>query len=318
MNIIILRLKDIIYKIIISRKINLSTLYIHFLNKIIWPLFHRELRRELRKTKAVKVMEENWDYLIILDACRHDTFKKLIDEDAKYVISGGTHTKEWMKWNFGNNYKDVIYIAGNPHLASYNLKKVFGFNPFYLVKEVWDYGWSIILKTVPPEEVTIAALDTIKIFPEKRMIIHYNQPHHPFINDKEISEKDNGTWHPSRARERRSWGEKKKTVWDLAKKGDISIERVIKSYEENLKIVWKEVKKLKEELSGKIILTSDHGNAFGEYGIYGHGGILRLEGLVKVPWVVLKDDKKDIWRARKTIARDKIKERLTRLRKRIK
>lgn len=273
------------------RKGDLIPFYIWFLAKIIWPLFHKDLA----KTNAVKVMEEDWDYLIVLDACRYDTFKEVVDERAKYVISGGTATGVWMVWNFREKYKDVIYIAGNPHFASVHLKKTLGFNPFYMVKEVWDYGWDSTLKTVPPEEVTIAALDTLKKFPEKRMIIHYNQPHHPFLSDKELTERDDGTWHTL---EGGLWGGQKKTVWDLARQGEVSIERVKKAYKGNLKIVMKEVKKLKEELPGRVILTADHGDLFGEYGLYGHGHSLRAEGLVKVPWVILKDEKKDIFKER--------------------
>lgn len=71
----------------------LTPLYIDFLAKIIWQLIHRELS----KTKAVKVIEEDWNYLIILDACRYDTFLEVIDEKAKYVISDGTSTQEWLK-----------------------------------------------------------------------------------------------------------------------------------------------------------------------------------------------------------------------------
>ena len=271
------------------RKGDLMPFYIWFLAKIIWPLLHRDLA----KTNAVKVMEEDWDYLIVIDACRYDVFKEVVDEKANYVISGGTATGVWGKWNFREKYEDVIYIAGNPHFASVHLKKTFGFNPFYMVKEVWDYGWDYTLKTVPPEEVTIAALDTLKRFPEKRMIIHYNQPHHPFISDKGLTERDDGTCHTL---EGGLWGGQKKTVWDLAIRGEVSIERVKKGYRENLKIVMKEVKKLKEELHGRVILTADHGNLFGEYGLYGHGHGLRAEGLVKVPWVILKNEKKEIFR----------------------
>ncbi len=104
--------------------------YRYFLMKIIWPLFHRELILK----NAVKVMEEDWDYLIVLDACRYDTFKKVVDDGAGYVISGGTGTSSWMMWSFREKHKDVIYIAGNPYLASAHLKKRRGFNPFYMVK----------------------------------------------------------------------------------------------------------------------------------------------------------------------------------------
>ena len=292
------------------RRGDIMPFYIWYLAKLIWPLLHRDLA----KTNAVKVMEEDWDYLIVLDACRYDTFKEVVDERAKYVISGGTATGSWMVWNFREKYKDVIYIAGNPHFASANLKKVLGFNPFYMVKEVWDYGWEITLKTVPPEEVTIAALDTLKKFPEKRLIIHYLQPHHPFLSDKELTERANGTWHTL---EGGLWGGQKKTVWHLAREGKVSIERVKKAYKGNLKIVMKEVEKLKEVLPGRVILTSDHGNLFGEYGLYGHGGGLRAEGLVKVPWVILKDEKKDIFKERE-IKYQKTKVEKERVREKIK
>jgi hypothetical protein len=264
---------------------DLMPLYLYFLTKIIWPLFPRDLTLK----NAVKVTQADWDYLIVLDACRYDTFKKVVDGGAAYVISGGIHTGEWMMWNFGQKHKDVIYIAANPHLASAHLRKRLGFNPFYMVKEVWDYGWDSTLKTVPPEQVTNAALETLKSFPEKRMIIHYMQPHHPYIADKELLEMDDGTY---RGFEDIGTGRKQTTPLKLVKRGELPIERVKKAYEENLKAVMREVRRLERELPGRVILTADHGEAFGEHGIYGHRGDLRIEALVKVPWVVLKDKTK--------------------------
>jgi len=238
-------------------------------------------------------MEEDWDYLIVLDACRYDVFREVVDEKANFAISGGRSTKSWMTWNFRDKYDDVIYIAGNPHFAGANLRRVLGFNPFYLVIEVWDFGWDDDLKTVPPEEVTKATLDTLKIYPEKNMIIHYLQPHHPFLSDKAIIEKEEINKPTMEGIQthglRRGRGKK---VWELVMKGEVPIERAIKGYKENLKIVWKEVEKLNNKLQGKIIVTSDHGNLIGEYGMYGHGGPLRAEHLVKVPWTIIKDEKK--------------------------
>ncbi len=51
-----------------------------------------------------------------------------------------------------------------------------------------------------------------------------------------------------------------------------------------------EVKRLERELPGRVVLTADHGEAFGEYGLYAHCKQLRIEALVKVPWVILKDE----------------------------
>lgn len=220
----------------------------------------------------------------------------------------------WMLWNFIEKYDNVIFIASNPHFANVHLQKVFGFNPFYLVIEVWSYGWNDDLKTVPPEEVTKVAVDTLITFPEKKMIIFYMQPHHPFLSDKDLV---------TRTRTPKNFAPddmrlgKRITVWDLAVNGAVPLDRVIKGYKENLKIVWNEVEKLKNILKGKIIVTSDHGNLIGEYGMYGHGGPLRAEGLVKVPWVILKDEKKvegaklthkeDINRKTRAQLKDKIK-----------
>jgi hypothetical protein len=267
------------------RKGDFTPFYTWFLGKSVWPLIHGDLS----KSNAVRVMEENWDYLIVLDACRYDTFREVVDAGANYVISGGTHTQGWLKWNFRKKYKDVIYIAGNPHFASAHLKKTLGFNPFYMVEEVWDYGWDSNLKTVPPGQATDAALRTLRRYPEKRMIVHYNQPHHPFLGDKELTERDDGTWHTL---EEGLWGGQKTTVWTLARQGKMSIDRVEKAYRGNLKIVMKEVDRLKEKLPARVILTADHGDLFGEWGLYGHGSPLRVEGLVKVPWVILKDEKR--------------------------
>ncbi|RLF18136.1 MAG: hypothetical protein DRZ82_08825, partial [Thermoprotei archaeon] len=51
---------------------------------------------------------------------------------------------------------------------------------FYKVLDVWDWGWSDEWGSVPPWEVNEAALETLKEFPDKRLIIHYMQPHAPY------------------------------------------------------------------------------------------------------------------------------------------
>ena len=51
------------------------------------------------------VMTENWDYLIILDACRYDYFKKYYNKYLtggilEKAISPATWTLEWAEKNF--------------------------------------------------------------------------------------------------------------------------------------------------------------------------------------------------------------------------
>ena len=67
------------------------------------------------------ILDEDWDNLIILDACRYDFFKeeiekRQIDGYLKKVISRGSHTLNFLKENFTEDYyNDIVYITANPH-----------------------------------------------------------------------------------------------------------------------------------------------------------------------------------------------------------
>jgi hypothetical protein len=66
----------------------------------------------------------------------------------------------------------------------------------------------------------------------------------------------------------------------------IKKETAWKYYHYNLLHVLYYVKKLFPYLEGKIIITADHGNAFGFGGIYfGHPWSSRIPPLVEVPWL---------------------------------
>ena len=262
--------------------------YLYFLRKYI--LFRH---RNLSKKNATKVLDQNWDYLIVLDACRYDMFKLVVSKDSGFVISGGSVTQEWLRWNFKGVFSDIVYIAGNPHLSNFNLTKTFGRNPFYKVIDVWDYGWDSDLKTIPPKKVTETTLEAIKAYPNKRMIIHYNQPHHPFLENKELLKYDDGTWHKV---EKSNWRKKKTSIFRAAEAGIIPIKTLWKGYIKNLKIVMDDVYKLVQKLPGKVVITSDHGNHLGEYMLFGHLSHLRTKELVKVPWYIIKAEEKQISR----------------------
>ncbi|MFP4232878.1 MAG: sulfatase-like hydrolase/transferase [Candidatus Aenigmatarchaeota archaeon] len=215
-------------------------------------------------------MEEDWDYLIILDACRYDTFKKInrIEGELHKKKSLGSATPEWLIENFkGKKLDDVIYVSGNPFSSS---EKFVGFKPennFLQVIGVWDKGWHKNLGTVSAEEVTKAALETLKQYLDKRIIIHYMQPHSPFLGKTDVELDRN---YPG-------------LIF-----GDISIERVMKAYEDNLKYVLKEVKKVLKHLDGNIVITSDHGTLFGERGLYFHIPNIRMDEINDVPWLEIR------------------------------
>lgn len=228
-------------------------------------------------TAEVRVMNEDWDFLIVLDACRYDYFEKLnfFGGELEKRVSLGSSTWEWVENNFSGFYPDTIYVSGNPWVSITWMKDQmeYDFIPFPYIDRVWDYGYDMNLFTVPPESVTRAALKDKERFPKYKMIVHYLQPHHPFI----------GHWEGLEEVLQLSW-EKGKGIWELLMDGIIGPEVVQTAYEKNLVVVLWAVSELIEELDGEIVITSDHGNCFGEHGLYGHPKGKRVGPLVEVPW----------------------------------
>ncbi len=82
--------------------------------------------------------------------------------------------------------------------------------------------------------------------------------------------------------------------WDRVESGEIPVSNTIieQAYEENLDVALPYVKELLEELAGKTVVTSDHGQMLGERaGIlprtyYGHPPGLYHPTLVGIPWLV--------------------------------
>jgi hypothetical protein len=244
----------------------------------------------------VKIIDEDWDNLIILDACRYDTFKKLnkIPGILHKRKSLGSNTVEWIKKNFTGLYPNIVYFSANPFVSKVMLKRLIGKQPFYDVVDVWDFGWDDLLKTVPPKEVNKAVLENKEKYQDKRMIIHYIQPHHPFLSDPELIF---GGWEKGRYQVKKEEKKIEPNIWDLIERGMVSVKRAEKAYEENLKIVLKEVEELIGKLDGKTVITSDHGNCFGEWflgqRLYGHPSGIYVKQLVEIPWLQVNGRK---WR----------------------
>lgn len=136
-----------------------------------------------------KFKNDKWDYLIVLDACRFDYFSHLyrhfFDGDLSKVFSVGSHTLEWRVNTFREYHEDIIYVSANAYINS--IGEIAGFDArkhFYKVVDVWHFGWDEELGTVHPETVTKVALSLKDKYPDKRLIIHYLQPHAPYISER--------------------------------------------------------------------------------------------------------------------------------------
>ncbi|MCD6457850.1 MAG: hypothetical protein J7K82_03285 [Thermoproteales archaeon] len=241
--------------------------YFQFENHIL-PVFYK-----FKNNNGIYVMGLEWDNLIILDACRYDVFEKYVSSlgvegELRKAISRGSSTTEFLKENFsGRKFKDTIYVTANPYVSKM-LRGV-----FYKIVHVWRDYWDEKLGTVHPEAVTKVALETKSLYPDKRLIVHYMQPHTPFIGEYKV---------------------KGSFVEVALKHGK---EAAMRAYESNLRLVLPYIKMLLDKLDGITVVTSDHGEANGEralkiFPIYGHPTGVRIPVLVEVPWFVVKSRRK--------------------------
>ncbi|WP_321112946.1 alkaline phosphatase family protein [Halorussus salinisoli] len=249
-----------------------------------------KLNRKLSEKDGIHVMDQDWDTLILLDGCRFDTFEKCswLDGDLTTVSSLGSHSSEFIERNFADGqYHDTVYVSANPHAES--LK---GEGVFHDIVDVLDWGWDEELRTVPPETMAEATIDAAEEYPHKRIISHFMQPHTPFIGDtgRRIT-------HAGLAGDESSSDDSSSelSLWvrlryRLATEDPAAIRE---AYEENLEIALPHVQRIRDSIAGKVVVSTDHGNMFGERmrpipaKMWGHPPGLTHPSLVRVPWLVM-------------------------------
>jgi hypothetical protein len=131
-------------------------------------------------------MNEDWDVMMVFDACRYDYFANLygyyLEGKLIKTISKGSFTLEWAKKTFIERYLDTIYVSANPYINSrWCIDDFCAGIKFYKVIDAWDKHWDDKLGTVIPDNVTYEAMKAYLYYRGKRLIIHYLQPHAPYI-----------------------------------------------------------------------------------------------------------------------------------------
>jgi hypothetical protein len=244
-------------------------------------LYHTRLHTRPYNENGIDIFEEDWDNLLILDACRFDMFADVdLPGELQRVTSRGSNTPEFLDGNFdGHDLSDTVYVTANPMFYRNDIDTT-----LHEVVNVWDGdGWNEDIGTVPPEEVTEAALEAIEAYENKRIVVHYIQPHYPFIS----SDTDFDKGHMSNPDERQNlW------VQMLTNQLEYSDQEVWEMYQANLNIIVPYVRQIMDEVTGRTVVTSDHGNMVGERSFpipireYGHPRSLYTNELVQVPWLV--------------------------------
>jgi len=277
----------------------------------------------MRIARTVKSEGENWDYLIILDACRYDYFARSYEHylvgDLSKRISPGSSTRDWFLANFRGYHSDVVYISGNPWInGRLPVRGVDARQRFSKIVDVWYLGWDDALGTVPPEAINKASIEAAEAFPDKRLIIHYLQPHSPYLG-KEF--RGCGFPEPDIARGRVLRGYKTaqtslratlssllvyaKVLRNPYKFGEVvgappvspldavlrtfGTEGLRRAYQENLVIALAHASRLCKYFlatypTRRIVISADHGEQLGEKGLYGHSLHSNEPALREVPW----------------------------------
>jgi hypothetical protein len=230
---------------------------------------------------AENAFERNWDVLLLLDACRVDLIEQVDDEYGFLdrpgeTVSVGSSSIEWIENTFTDEHRaemrETAYVTGNPFSH-----RVLDDGDLLALDEVWRYGWDDDAGTIPARPVTDRAIATAREHDPDRLIVHYMQPHFPSVPDPL-----GGGMNRETLGEGAGWED----PWDRLRRRELSRDRVWRSYGANLRYVLDDVSLLLRNLDAdRVVVSADHGNAAGEWGVYGHPKVPHPK-IRRVPWYV--------------------------------
>lgn len=260
------------------------------------------------------IYEQDWNVLLVLDACRYDFFERqhssYLQGTLSEVQSRGSSTPEFLAETFDEPLDDVVYVSANPFVSSEG-ETVDGFTPsdvFHEVIDVWKTDQDPSLGAVPPMELNESIQTAIEEYPSKRVIGHYIQPHVPFVSEGKIQQHSNFVLRApnpeSRVGEMRNFLDNllkfklgKGRVWKLKRQlglppaEDMEVllaedgpDGLRKAYRRNLDAVLVAIQHLLQKVDGDTVVTADHGELLGEGTHYGHKMGSGHPALRNVPW----------------------------------
>jgi hypothetical protein len=250
---------------------------------------------KLRFGPAANIIDEEWDHLLILDACRYDTFKQEngLSGRLDHRISKGSVTGQFVIKNFDATYPDTVYITANPHASRLISDR---FHDFF---HAWQTHWNDELNTVPPDKMSELVSEISDRYPNKRIIAHYVQPHEPFLGQEAKNHQTTGGLVKARSKaEGVKDSDMEPTLMEKFRQGQVTRKVALRAYRETLEAALEEVEELLPELDGRTVITSDHGEMFGERAWplpikkVGHFENYRTLELVKVPWFVIPSEER--------------------------
>lgn len=263
---------------------------------------------------GTNVFQRDWDVLVLLDTCRVDALRQVSPEfeflsDVDRLLSVGSTSSEWIANTFRQDYLDLInktaYVTGNGHANRVLSNQTYP-DPQYQVSPssvkhrfvherdllLLDQPWAYVKDGQPghvsADSVTDRAISVGREYDWDRLIIHYSQPHAPYVSKALEEDRELHAYEQDPFPQLRQGQVEKDLVWE--------------AYISDLRSVLNSVSTLLKNLeASEVVISSDHGEAFGEWGMYGHVQGLLHPHVKIVPWA--KTSAKDTGNFKPTIQR---------------
>lgn len=254
-----------------------------FLHRVVGDLWFRRISGN----DGEYVMARDWDNLLVLDACRLDLYREVANSDCGSVLSRGAATPEWTEENFvGRSFPNAVYVTANPYVS------IITDDEFHARYDLWKEVWDDEEGTVLPEAVADRTRAIATDHPDKRLIVHFMQPHQPFVD----SDLPGSFWNVD------------ESPWTALRREGVDEAAILDAYADNLRIAYPVARRLGRDLTGKSVITADHGNMLGErvwpfpVRDFGHREGIYTPENVRVPWDELPFETRKSIRAEATAA----------------
>lgn len=252
---------------------------------------------------GLDVFKESWDVLIILDTCRIDALKSVKNEyhflgDISGKTSIGGATPEWISNTFTTSRETDLEKTGFISASGWSKAVIEDKDrPESNLNCPWaptnwsvaspsvfgllDHSWMYINEQVPgnenvhpsPQKMTERAIHFSRTRDLDRIIVHYVQPHYPYVSQARAEGRDTLRQYEESPFEFLRSGGDRELVWE--------------AYMSELRTALDSVQTLLENIdSSTVAITADHGEAFGEYWMHGHRSGSFHPKVRRVPWVL--------------------------------
>jgi len=271
-----------------------------------------------RRPFGTNVFTRDWDLLVLIDTGRPDAVRKLLSKydwltDVQSVRSVGSSSPEWYLNTFSEDYADEIeetaLISANiyAHRVLDQWTASTGAADDFLKKgcPVWKQVPSDSLahfeqitgmidqyetlhseSSATPHVATDRAISVAREHDPERLIIHYTLPHVPFIagaldwfpDQLSTEELMDG---PEETRSLRA----EETGYQRYVYGDLSRQDAYRNYLGNLQLVFDYIDVLRKNVGAQsAVISADHGEALGEWGLWDHQHGYPFGPMRIVPW----------------------------------